>query len=91
MTTKSALTALLREAGVDFVETRSRVMVDVSAISLQSVHKFSDLAIVYFVYKFSDPKTGTYFQRPEVRESIRYYDIVKRCNGVFSSMKAYTR
>ena len=91
MTTRSALLALLREAGVPYEETRSRVMMDITAASRESVDQFHDMALIYFVFKFGKPRGPDYYERPEVRDAIRYCPIEQRVNGVFKNPKAYTR
>ena len=88
MITRSALVALMREAGVSFVEGRSRVMVDISTVSVESLQKFRDLALVYFTFKFSNPRKEVSFQKSAARETIRYYPIVEKPNGVFSNLAA---
>ena len=91
MTTRSALVSLLDESGIDFLETRSRLMVDISSVSIESVKKFQDLAVAYFVYKFSNPRTEIYFQSSELRESIRYYPIVSKNSEAFTNKLTFTR
>ena len=91
MTTRSALVALLRESKIEFVEARSRLMVDISSVSLESVKQFHDLAVSFFVFKFSNPRTEVYFQRSELREAIRFYPIVQKNSDVFANLVTFTR
>ena len=83
--------ALLREAGIQYKEGRSRIFVDITSVSLEEVYKFHDLTVVYFAMKFGEPHGEEFYSRPEIRDSIRHYPIVQRVNGVFNDLKAYTR
>ena len=91
MTTRSALTGLLREAGVEFIEARCRVLIDISAVCLENLQKFHDLCLVYLAFKFSNPKTDDHFRPAEAHAETLHFPIVDKSNGVFSNLKNYTR
>ena len=89
MSTRSALLALLREAGVDYIEKRRRVLVDMSTVTVVSLEKFHDLSMVYLAHKFSDPDAVDHFKQAEAHASILHFPIVIRLNGVFANLKFY--
>ena len=91
MTTRSSLVALLIEAGVEFIELRSRVLIDISTVNLTNIKKFHDLALVFLAHKFSDPKADDHFNPLEAHGEILHYPIVETSNGVFNNLKSYTR
>lgn len=91
MTTRSALVGLLREAGVEFVESRRRVLINISMVSLESLHKFHDLALIFFSSMYSDPETDDHFEPAEVRGAMKHFHIAKTNNGIFTEVTRYNR
>ena len=91
MTTRSALVGLLRAAGVDFIEARCRVLVDISKVEIESLEKFNDFCLVFLAFKFSNPRTDDHFRPAEAHEAILHFPIVGRVNGVFSHLKTFNR
>lgn len=91
MTTRSALIGLLLEAGEEFVESRRRVLINILTVSLASLHKFYDLALVYFSSMYSDPETDDHFEPAEARGAIKHFHIVRNNNGIFTEVTQYNR